>query len=169
VEPGTPYTEQTPEARRTVIPYSVGNGLYGFTRGLEVIPDWKPAANWRLTGNYSYLSMRLDRQAWSRDTTTMASTAGSSPRHMWSMHSAIDLPGRLEFSQSYRHVAGLPRFGVPGYHTADARFTWRCCAGMEFSVAGRNLLQPAHPEFGGNPEGLVEVRRRIYGSITWRR
>jgi iron complex outermembrane receptor protein len=39
----------------------------------------------------------------------------------------------------------------PPYSTGDARFAWRFKRGLEFSVVGRNLFQPHHPEYAGDP------------------
>jgi hypothetical protein len=36
------------------------------------------------------------------------------------------------------------------------------------SFVGQILLRPHHPEFGGDPRGLVEIKRSAYAKITWR-
>jgi hypothetical protein len=53
------FREPTPAPPRIVIPFSIGNGLYGATSGFELAPDWKPGELWRLSGSYSYLHMDL--------------------------------------------------------------------------------------------------------------
>jgi len=46
---------------------------------------------------------------------------------------------------------------------------WNPGPHVELSVTGQNLLQPHHPEFGGDPGPLVGIRRSIYAKIAWRR
>jgi len=52
----------------------------------------------------------------------------------------------------------------------DTHFGYRMPAGFELSVGSQNLLNRRHLEFA--PDFIntspTEVRRTIYGSITWR-
>lgn len=168
-EIGAPFLERTPAPARYVYPISLGNGLYGSTSGFEIAPNWRPTARWQLDGSYSYLSMNLKVRPESIDTLSEDLTEGASPRHQVVARSSFDLPGKLEFSQTYRYVSALRAQQVKSYHTADAWVSWRPGKTLEFSVTGRNLLQPYHPEFGGNQGGLVGIRRTIYAAVTWRR
>jgi hypothetical protein len=36
-------------------------------------------------------------------------------------------------------------------------------------LIGQNLLQPHHAEDGGDPNGLVEIKRSVYAKIAWTR
>jgi len=81
VEPGVPFSENSPGPPHTVIPFFFRNGLLGNTSGFEIAPDWTPASWWRLRGSYSYLYMDLKKNNASLDTTTAGSIQGSSPRH----------------------------------------------------------------------------------------
>jgi hypothetical protein len=40
---------------------------------------------------------------------------------------------------------------------------------LEVSVTGRNLFQPWHPEYAGDPGPLVGIRRSVYAQLTWSR
>src|SRR5207244_372920 len=109
-----------------VVPFIPGNGIYGSTSGLEIAMDWKPVTRCRLNGSYSYLHMDLNTKKDSKDVvSTAASTVGSSPHHQVTFHSSLDLPGRLEFSQSYRYVSDLPKQLVPSYGTVGGKLSWR--------------------------------------------
>lgn len=167
VEPGAPFTENSPAPSHTVVPFLFRNGLLGKTSGFEIAPDWTPISFWRLKGSYSYLYMDLKKSAGSLDTTTASSTQGSSPHHQVVIESSVDLPKRLEFDQTFRYVSALPAQRVGAYETADVRFSWRAFRSVEFSVVGQNLLQPHHPESAGDPGPLVGVERSVYGKITW--
>ncbi len=67
------------------------------------------------------------------------------------VQSYLDLPHKFEFSQIYRYVSNLPAQLVGAYQTVDARVAWHPNRHLEFSLTGQNLLQPHHPEFGGDP------------------
>jgi len=168
VESGAPFLEASPPPQHSVIPLFLGNGLYGSTSGFEIAPDWRPVARWRLNGSYSYLHMNLKVKLGSRDVSTVKSTQGSSPHHQVTVQSSLDLPGNLEFSQTYHYVSALPAQLVESYGTADVRLSWRGIHHFDFSLVGQNLLQPHHVEYGGDPGTLVGIKRNVYGAITWR-
>src|SRR5713101_2338024 len=167
IEPGTPYSENSPPPPHTVVPFFFRNGLLGKTSGFEIAPDWTPNGRWRLRGSYSYLYMDLKKHSGSVDTTTAGSTEGSSPHHQIMVQSSFDLPKKLEFDQTFRYVSALPAQRVGAYGTADVRFSWRASRSLELSVVGQNLFQPHHAEFGGDPGSLVGMRRSAYAKITW--
>ena len=167
IEPGTPFSETSPPPTHTVVPIFFRNGLLGNTSGFEIAPDWTPTSRWRLKGSYSYLYMDLKKRAGSLDTTTASSTQGSSPHHQIVIQSSFDLPKKLQFDQTFRYVSALPAQQVGAYATADVRFSWRAFRSVELSVAGQNLLQPHHAEFGGDPGSLVGIKRSVYAKITW--
>jgi outer membrane receptor for ferrienterochelin and colicin len=166
-EIGKPFAEASPEPVHLVIPLSFGNGLYGSTTGFETTPNWRPAPWWQLEGSYSYLTLDLNKQATSTDPGSIQSSEGSSPHHQIVAKSWFKLPKHLEFSQTYRYVSALPAQQVGSYRTADAWLSWRPGERMELSVTGRDLLQPHHPEFGGDPGGLVGIKRAVYATVTW--
>jgi iron complex outermembrane recepter protein len=166
-EPGTPFTETSP-APAVVIPFTRSNGVLGKTSGYEVTPDWRPAPWWRVTASYSYLQMELSARKSSRDTTTASATNGASPRHQVATQSFVNLPRNFELSLTGRYISSLPAQLVGSYGTADAELDWHPTKHVSFSVTGQNLVQPQHPEFGGDPGPLVGIKRSAYGTITWR-
>jgi iron complex outermembrane recepter protein len=167
IEPGAPFSESSPPPAHVVVPFFFGNGLSGNTAGFEIAPEWAPASTWRLRGSYSYLYLDLRKSAGSLDPSTVASTEGSSPHHQGVIQSFLDLPKRLEFDQTIRYVSNLPAQRVPAYATADVRFSWHATRSFDLSVVGQNLVQPHHAEFGGDPGGLVGIKRTVYAKITW--
>ena len=61
--------------------------------------------------------------------------------------------------------------GIPSYFSLDARLAPRARKNLEIAVVGQNLLDDHHPEFGTSPlvrSPLVEIRRGVYGKVTWR-
>jgi iron complex outermembrane receptor protein len=166
---GSLFLETTPLPVHAVLPLLTSNGIRGTTKGFEVAPDWKPASWWELKTSYSYLEMQLENKPGSNDPTSVPSEEGSSPRHQATIQSFLTLPKKLEFDQTYRYVSALSAQGVKSYGTADARLGWHFMRQMEFSVVGQNLLQPHHAEFGGDPGGLVGIKRGVYAQITWKK
>ena len=169
LEPGAPFSETSPSPAHTVVPFFLRNGLLGNTSGIEIAPDWTPTHWWRLRGSYSYLNIELRKRTASLDTATAGSTEGSSPHHQVVIQSSFDLPKKLEFDQTFRYVSALPTQLVEGYGTADVRLSWRFAGYLELSLAGQNLFQPHHAESGGDPGGLVGIKRSAYAKITWQR
>jgi iron complex outermembrane recepter protein len=169
LEAGVPYFDDSGPYPYTVYPFTNGNGVKGTTTGFEIIGNWKPAAWWRLQPSYAYLNMDLNTIAGSTDTGTVRSLQGSSPSHEVMVQSYLDLPHNLEFSQIYRYVSRLPAQLVGAYQTVDARVAWHFNRHLEFAVTGQNLLQPHHPEFGGDPGPTVGIRRTVFATVTWRR
>jgi iron complex outermembrane receptor protein len=113
--------------------------------------------------------MDLRPKPGSLDTSTARSTEGASPRQMVGIQSLFNLPRGFELDIFFRHVSELPAQPVAAYSTADVRLGWRMTPHLELSVVGRNLLQPYHPEFGGGSSGLTQVKRSIFGKLTWKR
>jgi iron complex outermembrane receptor protein len=151
-----------------VLPYA--NVIEGRTIGTEVTPTWDVTHRWQLRGSYSLLHMDLKDKPGFTDVGNLLSTyLGSSPTHVANIQSILDLPGHLEFSQTYRYSGQLPEFNVHPYNTADARLGRAMSEGLSFAVVGQNLLRPNHPEFGGDPGPLVGIKRTVYASLTWTR
>ena len=169
VESALPLFQTSQAPPQFVIPLFLGNGLHGSTSGFEIAPDWRPVTWWRLDGSYAYLHMDLKTKPGSLDTSTVQSIGGSSPHHQVVVQSSLELPGSLEFSQTYRYVSDLPSQLVASYGTADVRLSWQRIRHFEFSLVGQNLLQPHHAEYGGDPGTLVGITRNVYGAITWRK
>ena len=165
---GSPFLETSPLPVHAILPLLTSNGIRGTTKGFEVTPDWKPASWWELKASYSYLQMHMENRPGSNDPTTVPNDEGSSPRHQGTIQSFLNLPKKLELDQTYRYVSALPAQMVKSYGTADARLGWHFTRKMELSVVGQNLLQPHHAEFGGDPGGLVGIKRSAYAQITWK-
>jgi iron complex outermembrane receptor protein len=166
---GSPYLETNPAPVHYLLPADFGNGLYGYTKGAEIAPEWRPKDFWRLHGSYSYLHMNLAKSRDSLDIGTAAPTVGSSPQHEATVQSAFDLFKRLQLDLTYRYVSALPGQGVHAYSTGDVRIGWQFNRHFDLSIAGQNLFQPSHFEYGGDPLGLVGIKRSVYAKLTWRR
>jgi iron complex outermembrane recepter protein len=163
VEPGAPFVETGAEGPRTIVPFELRNGIRGKTQGLEVAGDLRLSGALRLHASYSFLNLDLSPAAGSRDTTTEASTEGSSPRHRILLRSSLTL-GTVQLDAAFRRVSALPAQDVAAYSSLDARAAWRPWSVLELAVVGRDLLSPHHREFGGG----TEVERAVYAEAAWR-
>ncbi|MGH9325873.1 MAG: TonB-dependent receptor plug domain-containing protein [Terriglobia bacterium] len=163
----SPFVETPP--LRAILPIPYVNGVMGNTNGFEITPDWKLRRWWDLKGSYSFLDMNLTPRPGFVDSDSNAvADDGSSPQNQITLQSQFNLPRRFELDPTYRYVSALPALSIPAYGTADLRLGWRANQHLEFSIAGRNLLQPQHAEFTAPAGSPVEIRRSAYGKITLR-
>jgi iron complex outermembrane recepter protein len=166
-ETSLPFPEPNPTPPHSIITAQFQNDLYGFTTGGEIAPEWRPTGRWRLRGSYSYLNMNLSKAPGALLAGTPASVIGSSPRHQALAQSSVDLAKRLQADLVYRYVSALPAVSAPAYHTGDVRLAWRFNEHLEFSVSGRNLLQPHHVEYAGDPGPPIGIRRSVFANLAW--
>jgi iron complex outermembrane recepter protein len=166
---GSFFLETSPLPVHAVLPLLTRNGIQGTTNGFEVAPDWKPVNWWELRASYSYLNMNLENKPGSNDPTTIPKDEGSTPRNQITIQSFVNLPRKFQFDQTYRYVSALPAQAVAAYGTAEVRLEYSFTPQWSFSVVGDNLFQPQHPEFGGDPGGLVGISRSVYAKITWKK
>src|SRR5579862_4860885 len=166
---GQPYLENDPEPAHFLLPAQFRNGLLGYTKGIEIAPEWRPKDFWRLRASYSYLHMNIGKAPDSGDVGTAPSIVGSSPHHEATLQSAFDLSKKLQLDLTYRYVSQLPAQTVHPYSTGDARIGWRFNRQYEVSLVGRSLFRPSHFEDGGDPGPLVGIKRSIYARLTWSR
>lgn len=164
---GEPYLEDTPAPQHFLLPAQFGNGLYGYTKGVEIAPDWSITKFWRLRGSYSFLHMNIGRSPGSLDVGTAPGIVGSSPQHQAAIQTDFDLGKTVQLDLGYRYVSSLPGQLVSGYSTGNVRLGWRFAPQLELALVGENLLQPYHFEFGGDPGPLVGIKRSGYAKITW--
>jgi iron complex outermembrane receptor protein len=167
---GPTYLETNPEPVHFLLPAEFGNGLYGYTKGVEIAPEYRPTNFWRLRGSYSFLHMNIGKSTHSEDIGTAPFIVGASPRNEGTVQSALDLPKSFQLDLTYRYVGALPAEKVLAYSTGDARLGWRLSRQVDLSLIGENLFRPWHVEDGGEPAGpLVGIKRSVYARLTWRK
>jgi len=164
---GSIFPEDNPPPFHYLLPAGFRNGLRGYTKGIEIAPEWRPAPWWRIRGSYSYLHMNLGKSPGSTDVGTIPGILGASPHHKGDITSSFDIGKSLQLDLTFRRVDAL--LGVPAYSTADSRIAWRLTRNVELAFAARNLLQPHHIEFSDDPGSLVGIRRSGYLELSWRR
>lgn len=166
-ESGLPFPEPTPTPPHSIITAQFRNGLYGFTTGQEIAPEWRPKEFVRLRASYSFLNMNLSRAPGFALGGTPQSIIGSSPKHEATAQASFDFAKAFQADLIYRYVSALPAQSAPSYSTADVRVAWRLRRRIEFSVAGRNLFLPRHVEYAADPGAPVAVLRSVFATVAW--
>jgi iron complex outermembrane receptor protein len=156
----------------TIIPVFFANNLAGHTDGFELDVRWQVADSWSLQLSYDFLQESLHVRPGQFDLGN-ARNETADPRHQAALRSAMSLAAHLELDAALRWVdalrlQGAPAAGeVPGYFELDARIGWTL-KGIELALVGQNLLHAHHAEYGLADPAREEIRRGVYGKISWR-
>jgi iron complex outermembrane receptor protein len=122
------------------------------------------APSWRLSAGFVILDQDLEREPGS---TTNTIGEARDPSHQWMLRSSHHLGPRVEVDLIVRRVGALPSPTVPAYTALDAYLGWNLSPSMTLAVAGQNLLDPQHPEFGAAP-GRAEIPRSVFARLVLR-
>ncbi|HTM02589.1 MAG TPA: TonB-dependent receptor [Vicinamibacterales bacterium] len=145
-EPTAPTLDLSGPMVQLVAPLVADNKMSGATYGSELFAEWKPITAFKLSGAYTYLRMNIDRDADSLDVST-PDPAGVSPKHQFSVRSAIDFGKNVQQDFTWRYVDSLTGLAVPSYYSLDARLGWTPVSHLNLSIAGQNLTNNEHIEF----------------------
>jgi iron complex outermembrane receptor protein len=135
------------------------NEMEGKTSGIEMWGSYQALPEWRLSAGYTAMRDRLRLKPGSDDIGA-PSEVGKNPAHTWQLRSALTIAPNRELDIAVRHVAALSSPDVPAYTAVDARFGLRLRPNLELSVAGLNLLDADHAEYGP-----IATRSRIPRSV----
>jgi len=114
--------------------------------------------------------MHLHTDPTSQDTTSVADTEGSSPRHQAQLRSHLLLPGHFVWDVSSYFVERLPAQQVASYTRLDTQLSRQLGERLEFSLVGQNLLRDHHLESNDMLTSLTptQVKRSAYAKLVWR-
>jgi len=156
----------------TIIPLFFDNNLEGETHGIEFSATYQPLTWWSLRAGFDVLKESLHVKPGEADI-NHALNETADPDRQFSLHSSFNLPKRVELDADLRWVdtihnnnGGVPAT-VPSYTDMDVRLGWHATKQIELSVVGQNLLHDHHPEFGVPDSTRVEIRRAVYGKVSW--
>lgn len=170
LEIGEPFID--PVDGRVVFPVLNQNLTSGRSVGAELLAEWAPVDNWRLSASYSHVDLELESAGIDLNRGTWLD--GSTPRNQVGVRSLWNFAEYFELDAQYRHVSRIRRIpvdftgaGVPSYSELDLRFAWMIGPAWQLSIVGQNLLNENHIEFGPAIErGAIE--RSAYFKVEWR-
>ncbi|HET9664582.1 MAG TPA: TonB-dependent receptor, partial [Burkholderiales bacterium] len=144
--------------------FTIENRLEGRTRGLEGWGTLQATPSWRLSGGFVLLDQDLVREPGS---TANVFGEGNDPSHRWMLRSSHDLGDRVELDIIVQRMGALPSPSVPAYTSLDFRLGWSISPSTTLELAGQNLLDSAHPEFGAFP-ARAEIPRSVFVRLRLR-
>jgi iron complex outermembrane receptor protein len=146
------------------------NRLSGEVWGAEATGRWQVCPGLRLELSYSHLRMDLTPDPGSLDTES-EDIEGHSPRHQVYGRASLDFPGDVELDTMVRYVDRLPTINIQSYVDLDVRLGWRPSRHWELAVVGQHLLDDRRKEYEATllTVDAIQVRRAVYGSVTYRR
>ena len=147
------------------LPATFENMMEGEVYGVEIWGVYSVADWWRLTAGYNALHEDFRFKPGSRNVPGLEAAAND-PSYQFSLRSSMNLGSDWELDMGLRGVGALPHPSVPSYVTLDARIGWRIFDNLEISLAGFNLLDETHPEFGAVPT-RGELRRSFTLNTRW--
>lgn len=151
----------------SALPVELENKIEGTVQGIEAWAEYRLFEFWLLSGGVTYLDEDLRLKDGSTDPVGVNNpTLRNDPDYQWQLRSSFDLPRDLQFDLQLRRVDGLPNPQVPAYTELDVRLAWLAGNGLEFSLAGRNLLHEQHAEYG-DAAARSEIERSVYGQMRW--
>jgi iron complex outermembrane receptor protein len=147
-EPQAPRMELAPAPAHLFVPLEFGNLLTANTSGVELAIQFMPATWWHLDGSYSTFHVDAATSSASHDTEA-ARTDGQAPGAQWQARSAFSLSRGVHLDAMLFHTGALSTLDVAAYTRADLRVEIPAGRHLRVSIAGQNLLDPRHLEFGG--------------------
>lgn len=159
---------------RTLEPNPNGSGsvfsnkAHGRSKGIEMWSTWEATTALRLSAGLVVQNVRTAPDAGSRDTSAATGLATSDPSNYWKLHASYDIAPGHSIDALLRHYGKLSRPEVPSYESLDLNYIWRLNKQLDLSVSGQNLLDTAHPQFGGGPNRSV-YERSLGLKLVWRR
>jgi iron complex outermembrane receptor protein len=157
----------------TTIGIQYTNQISGSTSGFEIAPQITLLPSWRLDLAYSFLNSSFSAAGPTANISSSGSVQtyeDSTPKHMVTAQSMVDLPSGFRFDQIFRFNSALSAQKVPAYETVDLQLTKTLGRNFVLSAVGQNLLQPRHAEWGtGDPsQPDVGIERAGYVRLTFR-
>ncbi|MCW8893467.1 MAG: TonB-dependent receptor [Deltaproteobacteria bacterium] len=163
--------------QQTATGFQFYNGLEGDTYGFEINAEWKPTEWLTSELSYSYIHLNIDI-APTVDSSFAVVAEKSNPEHQFSVRSNIDLGHDLHLNLWGRYVdnvdaatstALISNIEVDSYFELDSNIIWKPLEGLEFMLAGQNLLNRQHLEFVQEQfTSPIEIGRSVYAKLTWK-
>lgn len=142
------------------------NSRPGYVFGGEVTGRWIPTRTWTLSSAYAYYQEHLR---------TSDRFEASYPKHTGRLQSYWEMTPAWGVTNTALYYSAIDlnhadrKFRVDAYWRMDVALTWRPISRVEFLVAGRNLFDPRHPEYGTIIfDAAGQIPRSIYAQVTYK-
>jgi iron complex outermembrane receptor protein len=151
-------------------PIVQANGVKGESYGLELFLDYDVNPAWRLRAGGFVMRQHTRVKPGSLDLEG-GKGEGSFPENQLFLRNNFRLTPAVDLWLSLRRIAAVPAYEsgngiVPAYTELDAQLRWQVRPDVQLSLVGRSLLNPSHPEIGGEI-GRREIRRSVSASLRW--
>jgi iron complex outermembrane receptor protein len=161
----TPYTMG---GTYTIYPLRFANGGSANVHGFEISTRYTLADWWMISSFYTFQDATLYQDQFSKpyyaDTEFIRNQARLD--NYWTLSEQWSL------GAGFRYVDTIRGKNIPSYIEMDLRLGWQPIEGLEFEVAGENLLNPSHLEYSpdfefGEPD--TRIRRAVFAGMAYRR
>jgi iron complex outermembrane receptor protein len=156
-----------------VVSLGIGNQVKGTSYGAELAANWQVSNRWQLRGSYSWFHADLEPAIANSEALPLFGEVGSSPQHMFQLHSLHNLGHNLELDANLYYTSALELMRSRGlvriknYTGLDLRLGWRARPDLEINLIGRNLLARRHSEFEAEDMQGSEVPRSLLLQAKW--
>jgi iron complex outermembrane receptor protein len=146
----------------TLFPIVWGNGLGGYTWGVESWGSYQAASWWRLSAGFDLFRGHLTFEPGASGFLG-PSQAGNEPRHQAMLKSSMVLTKRITWEIDSRWVDARPNPSLAPYAEVNTSIAWAATEHIRLQVTGANLLHDRHQEL----PGVNAVPRSVYASLRW--
>ncbi len=132
--------------------------------GFEIAIDWQPMDILTIRSHYSF----LDDQ--SKGKMMSGGNQQTVPHHQFLISTGIDITSQVQVNLTGRFVDRIADQQIAAYYGFDVHLIWQPVQNLELSFVGQNLLDSEHAEFYEKTIETqpTEVKRSIYGKLSWR-
>jgi iron complex outermembrane receptor protein len=162
------FTEGDEANPRTILAVQFANGLHGASYGAEITGDVRLVAWLRLTANYSYIDVTMNKDPGSRDVSQVNRYENLVAHHQTQAGLSLDLGRGWSADVFGRYISSLAAGPVPAYGTMDVRAALAITPRVRIAVVGQDLLDRQHLEWQSGAT-TASIRRSVYASLAWTR
>jgi iron complex outermembrane receptor protein len=145
---------------------SFENRIKAASYGAELSLQWRPWSWLEARPYYAYFHVDATAQPGSTDVTTAAALNGADPKHQLGLRLSLEPAPQWQANLDLRYVDKLASMQVPDYAEMNLRVAYLIVPHLELALAGRNLLQDRHGEWGA-PASRLEPRRAAMLELSW--
>jgi iron complex outermembrane receptor protein len=139
----------------TLFPLTWGNGIEGYTYGLEAWGEIKLTPWWRLSPGINLISEHLTFDKGDPGALIGILQVGDDPQTQASLKSSMDIAHNVALDADLRYASALPDPSLPAYTELNMRIGWTVTPRLVLSLSGFNLLHARHLELPGSEANAV--------------